>query len=114
MIIAPIHTFARRRKPEKSTSWRVEFSGLINQQATLISKTSNWVCLFILRGCFNLVWVDEAHETKRHDSNQSLALHWPYAEFTGLTTATPGLNRTEGVKDYLKFCQRRREIPAEE
>jgi hypothetical protein len=55
----------------------------------------------------DVCWVDEAHRIKRADSHTSVAIQWLAAEFTGLSTATPAINRVEDWRGYLKFIKSR-------
>lgn len=56
---------------------------------------------------FDIVWVDEAHVVKRADAYTSIVIQWLDANFTGLSTATPGINRIEDFKGLLKFVKLR-------
>jgi hypothetical protein len=49
--------------------------------------------------------LDEAHNIKNPEGSQSLAVQWLDADFAGLSTATPGINRISCWRGYLKFIR---------
>ncbi|KAK5050450.1 hypothetical protein LTR84_003731 [Exophiala bonariae] len=84
------------------------------KQATKVRTVPDWQCPFLLHEMFNVAWVDEVHEIKRDDGSQALSLEWLRAEFTGLASASPGINGIEDFRKYLKVMLVREESTAEE
>jgi hypothetical protein len=60
-----------------------------------------------LQGIIDFCSVDESHYIKRADSYTSMEIQWLAAEFTGLSTATPTIDRIEVWRGYLKFIKPR-------
>jgi hypothetical protein len=84
------------------------------RDAERLREVPDWKCPYLIPHTFDIVWVDEAHEIKRDDGSQSLAIQWLRPHFIGLATATPGVNRIEDWKGYLAIIRPRQAIPEDQ
>jgi hypothetical protein len=110
IIVTSYNTWATRHGPQMLLSWRLETLGYTLAQAKAPEKIPDFDCPYLLDDKIDTMWLDEATEIKRPDSPTSLALQWVKPKFTGLATATPGLDRLEDYRGYLKFIQPRIQV----
>ena len=107
IVVSSHDTWAKRHGPGKLEGWRKEDQHLSDIATRAALHVPDYRCPHLLKGKFDTVWVDEAHEIKRRDSQGSLAVQWLHANFVGLATATPAHNRIDDWRGYLIFCQPR-------
>jgi len=123
VVILTTHaTWQTRHGPNALKKWRMDRPmDMSEAEADYYARTEktgkvepDLACPYILATYFEIVWIDEAHEIKRTDGAQSLLIQWLYADFVGLSTATPDPNRIKDYIGYLKFIRPRREPIDEE
>lgn len=116
IVVTSHPTLATRNGPSKVADYRIS-QGMRKQHATSKAVWENpgdFRCPHLIPGRFHIVWVDEAHFIKRADSAGSLAVQWLRPFFTGLATATPGVNRIQDFEGYLKHIRPRQQISDEQ
>ncbi|KAH8746169.1 P-loop containing nucleoside triphosphate hydrolase protein [Hyaloscypha sp. PMI_1271] len=101
-IITTLPTLRNRHGPQALYEWRKEVLNMTSQQAKAMWNIPdpNWPGL--LRNCFEIVCIDEAHTIKNMDTAGHTTIAWLNAEYHLLITASVLGNR---LSDYIGFAR---------